>query len=188
MKKSSIVKFCVAQAIFLIAIVFGWFLYQGYQQENEVGYVPFSLKADSLDLKEIPIAEVMEGTPENDLLVADPKGSKIFAKGGLNYIVVNEGADELYFSLCSTKIIDGQVSVVEGFDPNQDKIYIYCGHHEINSKDIKIIHGSFEEQPITYIQIQGEHAMSAVALLGDIDIKVKDIRLNKHCETTKPKK
>ncbi len=188
MKKSSIVKFCVAQAILVIALVFGWFLYQGYQHETEVEYIPFATKADSLGLNEISIAEVMEGTPENDLLISSPKGSKIFAKAGLNYIIANEGADELYFSLCSTKIIDGQVSVVEGFDPKKDKLYIYCGHHEISPKDIKIIHGNFEEQPVTYVQIEGEHSVSAIALLGDIDINIKDIILNKRWEAAKDKK
>ncbi len=188
MKKSSIVKFCVAQAVLLIAVVFGWFLYQGYQHENEVSYTPFAMKADSLGLSEIPIAAVMEGTSEDNLLIAAPKGSKIFAKGGLNYIIANGGADELYYSLCSTKIIDDQVSVVEGFDPKQDKLYVFCGHHEINPKDIKIIHSSFEEQPVTYVQIQGEHAVSAIALLGDIDINAKDIILNKRWEAAKDKK
>ena len=43
---------------------------------------------------------------------------------------------------------------------------------------MRIIHDQFEGKPVTYVQVQGKHSLTAIALLGDIDIKVEDIILN----------
>ncbi len=144
----------------------------------KVEYAPFAVKAISSSGNIVESDIVMEGTPESDLMAAHPKGSSVFAKGGLNYIIAKEGEDELFFSLCSTKIIDGKVNVVEGFNPQQDKLKIFCAHNKIMPEDIKIIHDSVESKPVTYVQIQGKHSLTAIALLGNIDIKVDDIILN----------
>ena len=120
----------------------------------------------------------MEGTAEGDLMIADPEGSKIFAKGGLNYVVANTGPDDLYYSLCSTKIIDNKVNVIEGFNPKNDTLRIFCGHHALKLEDLRINHSKYHNMDITYILIKGEHTDTAIALLGDIKITPSDIILN----------
>ncbi len=145
---------------------------------NNPNYHPFSTTEQEIKIKAIPASKNIEGTKENDFIIASPEGSRIFAKGGLNYIVLKNGKDEVYFSLCSTKIINNEVSVVENFDINNDKLKIFCGHHKIVPEDISVIHSNFKNQPITYVHIKGKNSDSAFALLGNIDLKVSDIALN----------
>jgi len=175
--KSRMVKFCIVEILIAIVIIAIYFYYKN-NQENLITFEPFAISANRLTLDSIPSTAVMEGTAEGDLMIAAPEGSKIFAKGGLNYVVGNKGNDEFYYSLCSTKIIDNKVNVVEGFDPKNDKIKIFCGHHPIKIEDIKVLHSKFKDTDITYIFIKGEHVDSAIALLGNINITPEDIVLN----------
>jgi hypothetical protein len=119
-----------------------------------------------------------EGTPENDLIIAYVEGGKIFAKGGLNYLVAGPGVDKFYFSLCSTDIIENKVGVIEGFDSANDFIHLFCTKKIITKNNIQIIHDNIDGQDITYIQAQGNDKISAIALLGDINITVENIVLN----------
>ena len=161
----------------------------GYIKSNNVKqiakYAPFAFADDeSLDsLEKIESATIMEGTENNNLLVAHPNGSKIFPKSGLNYVIASEGGDEFYYSLCNTDVIDDQVGVIEGFDPKQDKLVLFCAHHKISPKDIEITHVQIEEDDVTFVEIKGKHKISAIALLGNIDIKVEDIVLNQRWES-----
>lgn len=148
------------------------------KQKNKVDYSPFAISSDNLDVNIIKPNKVMLGTPEADLMVADLSGSKIFAKGGLNYVKAGLGNDELFYSMCSTKIIDKKVNVIEDFDPKNDKLKIFCAHNKITPEAVKVIHSKFDGKPVTYVQIQGKHNLTAIALLGNIDIKVSDIILN----------
>ena len=171
-RKSMILKIVIISLMLLVAISYI------LSEQPKVKYAPFATNYKDLALNIVESAKIMEGTPEGDLMIASSDGSNIFAKGGLNYIVLKDGEDELYYSLCSTKIIEGKINVVEGFDPNHDKLKIFCAHNKILSNDIKIIHDMFNERPVTYIQIQGKHSMTAIALLGNINIKVEDVILN----------
>ncbi len=155
------------------------FFYIKSEQQQQVAYAPCAISAVELDFSTITSAVEMVGTmDESELFIAAPEGSRIFPKGQLNYIVAGEGPDEIYFSLCSAKIIEGQVSVVEGFNPEQDKLKIFCGHHKISHDQIRIIHDEFEGMPITYVEVQGKKHLTAIALLGDIDLKPEDIIIN----------
>ena len=165
--KSKMVKVCIAEVILAIIVVSVYL----YYQNNQPSYEPFAITSNGLEIDRIETEEVMEGTPGNDLMIADPGGSKIFAKGGLNYVIANAGPDELYYSLCSTKIIDNKVNVIEGFDPKQDKLKIFCMGHEVRPESINIIHSKFEGMKITYVEIKGNHSDTAIALLGDIEIE-----------------
>lgn len=171
-RKSIILKTVIITLMILVTISYI------LSEQSKVKYAPFVTDSKDLALNIVEAAKIMEGTSEGDLMVAISDGSKIFAKGGLNYIVLKNGEDEIYYSLCSTKIIEGKVNVVEGFDPKHDKLKIFCAHNKIISNDIKIIHDTFNEKEITYIQVQGKHSMTAIALLGKVDIKVEDIILN----------
>lgn len=152
------------------------------KKHSEVNYKPVALSMEAFkDYQEHEIVAInsskTEGTPENDLIIACAEGGKIFAKGGLNYMVAGLGVDKFYFSLCSTDIIDNKVGVIERFAAN-DFIHLFCTKKIITKNDVQIIHDNTEEQNITYIQVQGDDKISAIALLGNIDIKVEDIVLN----------
>lgn len=171
-RKSILLKIVIITLMILVTISYI------LSNQSKVKYAPFATDSKDLALNIVETSKIMEGTPEGDLMLANNDGSKIFAKGGLNYVVLKDGEDEIYYSLCSTKIIDGKVNVVEGFDPKHDKLKIFCAHNKIFSEDIKIIHDIFNEKEITYIQIQGKHDMTAIALLGNVNIKVEDVILN----------
>lgn len=145
---------------------------------NETSYHPFATSEKDLKIEPLPTSINIEGTKENDYIIASPEGSRIFAKGGLNYITLKDGKDQVYFSLCSTKIINNEVSVIENFDLKNDKLVIFCGHHKIEPNQVSVIHSNFQNQPVTYVNIKGKHSDSAFALLGDIDLKASDITLN----------
>lgn len=144
------------------------------------GYTPFSLSSDTPGYKinVVRSSVKMIGTSDNDLMIAYPEGSKIFAKGGLNYVVAGSGEDELYYSLCSTDVINGKVGVVEGFNPVQDKIKFFCTKKTVLLEDIRIIHDTLDDTDVTYIEVTGGSKISAIALLGDIPIEANDIILN----------
>jgi len=174
-------------AVIIIAISAYVIFYQTTEANiyaaNKMNYRPLSMSMeDAANLDKIDSASKMEGSEENNLLIADKEGSQIFAKKGLNYVVGGDGADEFYYSLCSTNIIDDQVNVVEGFDPSKDKLVLFCAHHNISPKDIQIIHSRVDGEDVTFVEIQGKHKITAIALLGNIDLKVSDIVLNKRWE------
>lgn len=164
-------KFLFAIVLILSVAAIGYV----FMSKKNLNYQAFATSSENLKLNIVPSSPIMEGTPEGDLLIADPQGSKIFAKGGLNYVIAKEGPDKIFYSLCSTKMIDNKVNVVEGFNVENDKLYIFCAHNTIKPEAIKII----KRDNITYVQIKGKSSLTAIALLGDIDIKVEDIELNK---------
>jgi hypothetical protein len=154
--------------------------YFNFQSQGITSYKPFSLSSDTPGYKMniVRPSVKMLGTSENDLMIAYPEGNKIFAKGGLNYVVAGDGPDELYYSLCSTDIIDGKVGVVEGFNPVEDKVKFFCTKKTVALEDIKIIHDKLDDVDVTYIEVTGGDKISAIALLGDISIEPTDITLN----------
>jgi hypothetical protein len=141
-------------------------------------YKPLALSANELNLSPLPVAKEIEGTKGNDYIIADITGSKILARGGLNYIVLKGGNNQVFFSLCGSKIIDSKVSVIENFNPKKDKLKIFCGHNKINHSQLSIEHVVYNDKPITYVHVNGKHHDSAIALLGNIDLKISDIILN----------
>ncbi|MEK6733753.1 MAG: hypothetical protein AABY27_01445 [Pseudomonadota bacterium] len=172
-KKSWLIK-----VILICITVFVTYSYVIQFRKEQLPYSPFATSASGVILNIIEPAAIIEGSAEGDYIVAARDGSKVFAKGGLNYVVAGEGNDEFFYSLCSTKIIDGKIGVLAGFDPKNDKIKIFCAHNKINPEQIRIIHDEFDNQPITYIEVKGKHSISAIALLGDIDLTVNDLILN----------
>lgn len=149
-------------------------------QSKVINYEPFALSSDTpgYEMNVVRTSVKMLGTSENDLMVAYPEGSKIFAKSGLNYVVAGNGEDEFYYSLCSTDVINGKIGVIEGFNPAQDKIKFFCTKKTVYPEDIKIIHDKVENTDVTYIEVAGDNKISAIALIGDIPIEVSDITLN----------
>jgi hypothetical protein len=138
-------------------------------------YELFALTSDEAKSKykmfDIPTTSVMVGNDQNNILIADPNGSKIWAKNGLNFMVAGEGHDTFYFSLCSTKIIDNKVSVIKNFDQNNDKLKFFCTKYEIQPNDILIQH----HDDSTCIEVKGATDTSAICLLNNVDIHPSDI-------------
>lgn len=172
-------KHCCHMAIKLLGVLVAVAAVFFYFREEKINYQPCAMKAEAVDFAVVETGSEMVGNNGVDeLFIADPAGSKIFAKGGLNYIVAGDGPDEIYFSLCSGKIIDGKVMVVDNFDAAKDKLKVFCGHNEVKLDQIKVIHDEFEGQPVTFVEVTGKKSVTAIALLGDIDIKPEDIVLN----------
>lgn len=142
----------------------------------KVDYTPLLIGEYSY-MKEIPSAQIMIGDSTNNFLAADENGSKIWAKGGLNFMQAGDGIDEFYFSLCSTKIINNRVSVIYNFDPNQDKLNFFCTKHQIKLSDISVKHLTFSDGDYTCIEVNGIEDTSAICLIGNIDIMPKDINI-----------
>ncbi len=157
----------------ILPIVFGVGGYM-YWQINQ-GLKPFALdleQAEDFGLIEVETAQVMIGdNKENNLLIADSNGSKIWAKGGLNFMQASEEEDIFYFSLCNTKVIDNKVSVIADFDAAQDKLKFFCTKHQIQPADISISH--FVDS--TCVEVKGAIDKSVICLTGDIDMNSEDI-------------
>ena len=141
-------------------------------------YKPFALSLLEAKAKpgmvEIASSPRMEGTDKNNIMVAAEEGSKTYAGLGSNYIKNNPGADENFFSICTAEIINGTVTVVEGFDPIKDKVKIFCSEHILQENDRTIRYDPSEN--VTYIDIfvhQDIHEyedITAIAFLGKIDL------------------
>lgn len=146
----------------------------------EVNYEPFVFnlpRAGDLKAIKIPSAQIMIGDSNNNMLSADELGSKIWAKNGLNYMQANEGKDDFYFSLCSTKIIDNKVSVIHNFNSSQDKLNFFCTKYQIKLADISIKHVTFYQEEYTCVEVMGLEDTSAICINGYIDIKPEDINI-----------
>ncbi len=172
MKNSILIKIILIIVAISLTFIFTYF------KGDKLGYVPFVISANKINVAPLDKTKIIEGTRNDDFIIANDDGSKIFSKGGLDYIILGDGNDEIYFSLCGAKIIDGKVSVIENFNPLQDKIKIFCAHHEILPDDIKIFHNKYKGKDFTYIHIKGQHRDSAFALLGNIKIDSGNIILN----------
>lgn len=110
----------------------------------------------------LPTATCIEDKDGDNIMIADPKGSYIFSKGGLNYMVAGEGADKFFFSLCSTKPRDDYTSVIENFNPVEDKIFFFCTKKSIREEDVRVI-----IQPnLTTVEVQD----TAIVLIGAYDL------------------
>jgi len=141
---------------------------------------PFHVSKDVLNdavlnkLDKVPTAPIMEGIKHN-LFIADVKGSKIFSKAGLNYIVGNEGKDSFFFSLCTTKVHNDQTSVVHNFEDMKDKIYLCCSKRVINPEDIHIYYN--KDNDFTLLMVDHPTDNIAISFLGNHELS-QDIILN----------
>ena len=178
-------KYVIASGVAAISTMIAYFsgIYESVcNWYTQPPFAPFALSSDyataNYKMNVVEVSHKMEGTPENDLMVTHPDGSKAFAKGGLNYVIAGDGPDKLYYSLCSTDIIGNKVGVIENFNANVDKLFFFCTNTSIFPENITIIHDRVAEEDVTYIKIAGANKTSAIALIGDIPLEVSDIMLN----------
>ncbi len=122
---------------------------------------------------------IIEGDGSQANLVQALKASHIWMKGGLNFVELKEGGNSLYFSLCSTKILSGMVSVVKGFT-NSDKIYFFCSKSPNidKTKDIVLYHNvTYNEQEFTCVEAKGKNGLSPVCFLEAGDLSMSNIEI-----------
>lgn len=127
-------------------------------------------------MEKLSDAPKIAGNPsEGNFIVAHKDGSKIFAKGGLNYIIGSEKSDSFYFSLCSTKIEDKKTSVIHNFQDSFDKIFLFCSKHKVNSQDLHVHINT--EQHFTVLAIDDGEKNTAITVLGEHPELLSDVVL-----------
>ncbi len=178
----------MSTAIYLFGDDFKNYVWPSYHDESSSSmdvlqqkkdYVPFSLiKDDWVDLPQIPTGRIMvDNDPNNNLLVASPEGSKIFSKGGLNYLIGNNEKDEFFFSMCSTKAYNGKTNVIAEFEDNKDKINLFCSKRTIEKQDIHIYYN--QDYNTTFLTISNNPSGEiAIAVLGEHPGLLDDVYLN----------
>lgn len=121
-------------------------------------------------------SEIVGDSTQGNLIYADKHGSKIFAKGGLNYIVGSEKSDSFYFSLCSTKIMDKKTSVIHNYQDHFDSIHIFCSKHSVNPEDLHLYVN--HEEHFTVLAIDDGEKNTAITILGEHPELLSDVVLN----------
>lgn len=142
---------------------------------NKDHYIPVK-KEDPIFQKDQIMSNISKYTTDENqsqIIKCSDHGCKIWAKNGPHFLIAGEGNDKFFFSLCSTKIINGQVTVIENFNYKQDKIAFFCSKKTINLKEIEIIHIN----DITCIEVQGLDHLSPICFTENIDINKEDIIL-----------
>lgn len=114
---------------------------------------------------------VVDGSSK--LIKCNDNGCKIWLKDGPHLVIAGKGDDKFFFSLCSTKIIKHQVTVIDNFNPKLDKIAFFCSKKEINLEDITIINKNNQ----TCVEVLGKNDLSAICFAENIDIIREDIIL-----------
>ena len=165
--------------IIILLTVIVVFLFFKESKTERVIYVPCATNAKDSGFSQVETSREMIGGDKIDqLFVAAEEGSFINPKSGLNYIVAGSGADTIYFNMVSIKIIDKKITVVENFDPKKDKLEIFVPQYFSLIEPV-IKHSKFEGKPVTYVEFYDDQdsIITAIALLGDVNIKAKDIIL-----------
>lgn len=120
----------------------------------------------------IDSAPVMIGNTEhNNYMAADEEGSIIWPKN-IAWVKTSKESDDIFYSLCTSKITDGKVGVIENFNLQEDRVWFFCSKNPVLKQDIVINHQVFDSQEFTCIEVKQE---TAVCLLGNIDILEENI-------------
>ena len=140
---------------------------------DKLSYQPITPNSEETQsFYKVPTALKMVGeSNQNNFMVADKNGSHIWSKN-LGFVVLGDGPDNIYYSLCSTAIIDGIVGVVKNFNQEQDKIHFFCSLKSPTHDEIEIKHKEFNSESYTCIEVREQ---TAVCLLGDINLTSQDI-------------
>ena len=107
----------------------------------------------------------IKGTYESEYFVLPNQPNYVFGGGGLDLFRASPNEDHFFFSMCSTKITNDRVATIDGFDPQNDKIYLFCTKQDVEAKDISIEYS--EDKDATFIIIAGKFERTAIALTGN---------------------
>jgi len=126
------------------------------------------MKAGKLEagMREIPSSyKMIDIDSGNNLMIALDIGGYLFSKEGTQYLVAGNGQDNFFFSMCTTKIIDNQISVISNFEDHKDKVYLFCTKIPVFASDI---YSYFDaSQNLTIVEIHS-------AKFGDTTTTVTD--------------
>lgn len=131
------------------------------------------IKLNDLDANEANhynglIQNISTDSTRSNIIFGHKEGSHIWPKS-LSKIMLDEGPDNLYFSLCSTKIYNGKVTTIEYFDAEQDKLWFFCTMNTPRKEEFKINKAS--NPGYTCIEIRD----TAICLNDDYDISAENI-------------
>ena len=114
----------------------------GYSS-NKLSYKPLS--SNDLEsmafLAHYPSKKIIANPEKVNLIFAHENGGDIWSKN-LSMINLANGKDNIYFSLCSTKIYEEKVSTIKNFDPSNDKIWFFCTQKPVSVNEIRIDNNS----------------------------------------------
>lgn len=106
---------------------------------NKLSYKPLSSNdlAGLSFFGRVPSKKIIANPEKVNLIYANEHGSDIWSKN-LSMINLANGKDNVYFSLCSTKIYEEKVSTIKNFDPKNDKIWFFCTQKPVSINEIII--------------------------------------------------
>ncbi|WP_148299475.1 hypothetical protein [endosymbiont of Acanthamoeba sp. UWC8] len=133
-----------------------------------------------VNVQRIPTDVIMvDNNNENNSLIASTQGSKIFIKGGVNYVSGNRGEDKFFFSMCSTKVYSEKTNVIDAFEEGKDKIYLFCSKRTIEKEDLAIYYN--EQYNATFLTIANNPSGEiAIAFMGEHPELLNDVYLNEN--------
>jgi hypothetical protein len=115
-------------------------------------------------------AEKMIGDSDlNNLMVTNEDTKHIWAKNIAIIDLTESKSNEvnIYYSLCSTKITDGNVGTIKGFNKELHKVNFFCSINSPSSEEFFINHKNFNDQPHTCFEVRKD---TAVCVAGNADI------------------
>ena len=147
-----------------IASAYGYYKFTSQEQYNPLVNRDYSFTYEG--------EKIISNADSNNYILANEKGSHIWSKG-LSYIELDDGADNLYFSLCSTKIIDRKVTTILNFNLDYYKIWLFCTKKQVELQEINIHHKIFVDKEYTCIEVRD----TALCLVGDVHLAVENIAI-----------
>lgn len=119
----------------------------------------------------------IDGTGKNEKFILTQPINHVFGRGGLDVFMSGKGEDHFYFSMCSTRIINGRVATIYDFDDQEDKIHLFCTKKQVTEGDVSIRYNT--EEDVTYVVIAGNFEETAIAIVGNHpDLVADNIEFN----------
>lgn len=137
-------------------------------------YEPANQNSESIFYKVDPAVKMVGDSNLNNIMIANEYTKHIWAK---NIAIVDlekttNNEINIYYSLCSTKITDGKIGIIKGFNKNIHKINFFCSKNSPNYNEFFINHQKFNNQEFTCIEVRQD---TAVCIEKYIDISSSEI-------------
>lgn len=145
--------------------------------EEEYSYINYYKNHDEIEIN----SHCITGSSKDELFILPKQEMYAFGKGGKDVFILKDAPDNLFFSKCSTKIIDGKVATIYNFDSKEDKIYFFCSKQKLNPDNISTWHNT--PQNVTYIEVTGDFEKTAIAIVGNHPNLEENIILNQNYDS-----
>lgn len=172
----------IAFSVGTIDITYQYFLSQFSKFFNLNNYQPFALSSEVAknlyNINETKVSgKFIADGKANYFIEMSQETDNFFWSKQLSYVVLGEKKDQIFYSLCTSKIINGKTSVIENFDLENDKINFFCTKKEITLEDININHKIFQGEDFTCVEVQGIESLTVTCLKGNIPLEALDIQI-----------